>query len=58
MDDFKQSIPDKAADSVLVRTKGSLPLASTLFCESYYKNNTYAYKHAQLLDFDELKIQS
>ena len=53
MDNFKQSIPDKVAEWVLVRTKGYLPLASTFLGENYYKNNPFTYKHAQVLDLDE-----
>ena len=40
MDNFKQSIPDKVADCVLFRAKGSLPLVSKFFGESYYKNKS------------------
>ena len=36
--------------------KVSLPLVSTLFGESYYKNDSYTYKDAQLLNLDECLI--
>ena len=53
MENFKKSIPYKVAEWVLVRTKGYIPLASTFLRESYYKNNPYTYKHAQVLDLDD-----
>ena len=53
MENFKKSIPYKVAEWVLVRTKAYLPYASAFLGESYYKNNPYTYKHAQVLDLDD-----